>query len=72
MQTGTRVRHLFATFLLFGPPAQPELLWNDFRPLICDDLERHLRAMGMGEPSEEDVYNYGLFLLDKILSESSH
>lgn len=28
--------------------------------------------MGMGDPSEEDVYDYSLFLLDKILSESSH
>ena len=72
MQTGMRVQHLFATFLLFGPPAQPKLLWNDFRPLICDDLEHHLSAMRMGDPSEEDVYDYGLFLLDKILGESSH
>ena len=72
LQTGTRVRHLFATFLLFGPPAQPEVLWNDFRHLICDDLGHRLRAMGIQNPMDEDIYDYGLFLLDTILGDSGH
>jgi hypothetical protein len=28
--------------------------------------------MGISDPSEEDVYDYGLFLLDKILGNPSH
>ena len=72
MQTGTRVRHLVATFLLFGPPAQPEVLWNDFQHLICDDLGHWLQAMGIQNPMDEDIYDYGLFLLDTILGDSGH
>lgn len=72
MQTGTRVRHLFSTFLLFGPPAQPELLWNNFRHLICDDLGHRLQAMEIQNPTDEDIYDYGLFLLNKILGDSGH
>ena len=72
LQTGTQVRHLFSTFLLFGPPAQPELLWNDFRHLICDDLGHRLQAMGIQNPTDEDIYDYGLFLLNKILGDSGH
>ncbi|PPQ82287.1 hypothetical protein CVT25_008437 [Psilocybe cyanescens] len=45
MQTGTRLRHLFATLLLFGELAQPNTLWNEFRNHICDDLEWRLQAM---------------------------
>ncbi|KAF9472799.1 hypothetical protein BDN70DRAFT_767788, partial [Pholiota conissans] len=60
MQTGTRLRQLFATILLFTEIAQPELLWHEFRPNICDDLEHRLRAMGIQEPSEDDIYDYGL------------
>jgi len=71
MQTGTQVRHLFATFLLFRPPAQPEVLWNDFRHFICDDLGHRLWAMGIQNPTD-DIYDYGLFLLDTILGDSGH
>lgn len=38
MQTGERLRDLFATLLLFCCPTKPEQLWNEFREHICDDL----------------------------------
>ncbi|KAF8171130.1 hypothetical protein BJ912DRAFT_813083, partial [Pholiota molesta] len=60
MCTGTRLRHLFVTLLLFSDLAQPEALWNEFRIHICDDLHYRLRAMGIAAPSEDDVYDYGL------------
>ena len=72
MQTGTRLRHLFATLLLFAEPARPDALWEEFRQFICDDLERRMQAMGIQNPPPEDVYDYGLFLLDKILGDSGH
>ena len=72
MQTGTRLRHLFATLLLFGEPSQPELLWNEFRSHICDNLGHRLRAMGIHNPPADDIYDYGLFLLDGILRDSGH
>ncbi|EIW59199.1 uncharacterized protein TRAVEDRAFT_94740, partial [Trametes versicolor FP-101664 SS1] len=60
MQTGTRLRHLFATVLLFCQPAHPGALWNEFRSSICDDLRHRLRLLGREDASEEDVYDYGL------------
>ncbi|KAJ8481437.1 hypothetical protein ONZ45_g15318 [Pleurotus djamor] len=70
MQTGTRLRHLFATLLLFCHPIQPELLWADFRHHICDDLWHRLRVAGRVDPSDDDVFDYGLYLLDGILRET--
>ena len=72
MQTGTRLRHLFATLLLFAEPAQPDALWYELRHHICDNLERRMQALGIENPSPDDVYDYGLFLLDKILGDSGH
>ena len=42
MQTGSRLRHIFTTILLFCAPAQPDHLWEEFRPQICDDLPYRL------------------------------
>ena len=72
MQTGTRLRHLFATLLLFCVPAQPDQLWTEFRHHICDDLHYRLRTMDFPNPTDEDVYDYGLYLLDNILKDSGH
>ncbi|KIJ19273.1 hypothetical protein PAXINDRAFT_69390 [Paxillus involutus ATCC 200175] len=70
MQTGTRLRHLFATILIFCQPTHPASLWNDFKHYICDDLRHCLITFGHNNPSDEDVYDYGLFLLDQILHQS--
>ena len=70
MHTGTQLRHFFTTLLLFGELSQPDLLWNDFRHHVCDDLEYRVRAMGIESPGEDLIYDYGLFLLDKILQDS--
>ena len=71
MQTGSRLRHLFATILLFCEPSQPGLLWNRFRDNICDDLRHRLSSLGIVNPTTDDTYDYGLYLLDNILSQSS-
>jgi hypothetical protein len=72
MHTGSRLRHLFVTLLMFGEPSQPDALWNDFKHHICDDLEFRLRAMGIETPSEEQIYDYGLFLINRILQDNGH
>ncbi|KAJ6470101.1 hypothetical protein C8R47DRAFT_932543, partial [Mycena vitilis] len=59
MQTGSRLRQLFATLLLFCEPTRPGQLWEEFRPKICDDLHRRLEIMGR-RPTEDDTYDYGL------------
>lgn len=67
MQTGEQLRHLFALLLLSCALTQPEQLWNDFRQHICDDLCAHLRSAGWQIPQDDDIYDYGLWLLNTIL-----
>ena len=69
MQTGTRLHYLFTTLLLFGKPLQPDLLWDEFKEHICDDIPHWLCTMGIQNPSDDDVYDYGLHLLE-ILRDS--
>ncbi|KAJ8457646.1 hypothetical protein ONZ45_g18233 [Pleurotus djamor] len=71
MQTGARLRHLFCTILLFCEPAQPDILWLEFRSHICDDLHWRLQSLGLPNPTEDEVFDYGLYLLDQLLRESS-
>lgn len=70
MQTGSRLRHLFATMLMFCRLSNPYSLWLEFRQHICDDLAHRLRTMGFHSPPEDDVFDYGLYLLETILGES--
>ena len=72
VQTGTRLRHLFTTILLFCSPSQPDRLWMEHRQHICDDLSFRLRTLGITNASDDDVYDYGLYILDDILKESGH
>ena len=70
MQTGEQLRHLFALLLLSCTPTRPALpaqLWIDFRQHICDDLQAHLRSSGQQTIQDEDIYDYGLWLLNTIL-----
>lgn len=66
MQTGTCLQHLFATLLLFADPSKPDNLWTKFHHHICDHLQHRLHALGIQNPSAEDAYDYGLFLLEKF------
>jgi hypothetical protein len=38
MQTGSQLRSLFAHILLHCQPAEPDVLWQQHREKICDDL----------------------------------
>ena len=72
MQTGSRLRHLFTTILLFCAPTQPDRLWEEFRDQICDDIPYRLRTLGVNNISTNDIYDYGLYIIDNILQESGH
>jgi hypothetical protein len=67
IQTGSQLRHLFTTLLLFCTPTQPNLLWITFRHKICDDLRHKLHELGRTTVSQEDIYDFGLHLIDDIL-----
>lgn len=72
MQMGASLWHLFTTILLFCTPSQPDQLWLHFRTHICDNLSYRLCTLGINNPSTNDVYNYGLHIIDTILHESGH
>ena len=70
MQTGYILRRMFTTLLLFCSPADPATLWNDYRQQICIDLQHQLQGQFGPQITDEDVYDYGLYLIDKLLQES--
>jgi hypothetical protein len=69
MQMGEQLRHLFVTILRECTPARPRELWDTFWPDICVDLKYRLQQhLDIAEPTDAQVQDYGLFLIDKLLS----
>lgn len=72
IQTGSQLRHLFTTLLLFCTPAQPNVLWIKFRDQICDDLRHRLHRLGQTSVTQTEIHDFGLHLIDEILHDSGH
>ena len=72
IQTGSQLRHLFTTLLLFCTPAQPNVLWIKFQDKICDDLRHRLHKLGRTSVTQTEIHDYGLHLIDDILHDSGH
>ena len=68
MQMGEQLRDLFATLLMFCCPSKPEWLWNEFRKYICDDLGYRLRCSGLQDPQDDEIFDYGLWLIERVLA----
>ncbi|KDQ65159.1 hypothetical protein JAAARDRAFT_85565, partial [Jaapia argillacea MUCL 33604] len=66
MATGYQLRALFVSILKECNPSDAFGLWNEFCYYICDDLAIRLQNLGIEEPSEEQIYDYGLFLIEKL------
>jgi hypothetical protein len=69
MSTGAALRQLLATILRHCEPSRPQDLWDEFRDSLCDDLRIRLRRMNIQTASDDDIYDYGLFLLNQQLSD---
>jgi hypothetical protein len=67
ISTGDALCHLFAIIMRHCEPSVPETLWDDFKVHLCDDIRHRLHALNIVSPSDADVYDYGLFLLNKQL-----
>ena len=68
MQTGYTLRMLFATIVYYCNPTSPGNLWDQFRHNICDDLLYKLTQLFPNRDfHENEVYDYGLHLIDNIL-----
>src|ERR1700733_6483233 len=52
-------------------PAEPNILWHTFRVNLCDDLERQIPRLfpHCQNPTQDDVFDYGLFLIQCLLIE---
>jgi hypothetical protein len=70
MQTGHQLCCLFAMILLHCHPAEPHTLWHLNKVKLCDDLHHRLTTQGHLNPTEEDVFDYGLHLIQNILMKS--
>ena len=68
MQLGYTLRMLFATIIFHCNPTSPGILWNQFRNNICDDLLFKLTNIYPNRDfTQEEVYDYGLHLIDHVL-----
>ena len=72
MATGRQLRDLFAILLCDCTPSDPLHLWMDFWDKICDDLRHRLQIQNIHQnPTPEDTYDFGLFLIEGILQRSN-
>ena len=67
-QTGFILRALFVVILRDCIPSEPLALWRHYKAFICDDLARSLLRLGIPNPSEELVDDYGLYLIQQSLT----
>ena len=64
--TGHHLHTLFVAILLHCHPSLPHVLWNSYRVKICDDLHHRLTTQSHLDPTEEDVFDYGLHLIQGL------
>ena len=70
MQTGHQLHCLFAIILLHCHPAQPHVLWDLNKVNLCDDLCHRLIACSIPNPTDDNVFDYGLHLIKVITIKS--
>ena len=62
---------LLAVILLTDEVAEPHLLWDQFKAGLCDDVKHKLHHMNYYQADQEiledDIYDYGLWDLNRIL-----
>jgi hypothetical protein len=63
-KTGHQLCKLFVVILHECSPTYPDKLWDDFKEHITDDLKYALQRKGYLNASDDQVYDYGLYLID--------
>lgn len=64
IKTGQELRNLFCIILRDCAPTSPDLLWNEFKLSLSDDLQRRLVITHQFEhATQEDACDYGLYLI---------
>ena len=68
--SGSSLRTLFVTALIHGDITAPNLLWEQFRNSICDDLPRRVQQFtDIPLDFDNPHWDYGLFLLARGLAD---
>ena len=68
MASGHQLCNLFVTILRDCSPSDPLALWLEFQENICDDIHHRLHSRGIvNNPTQGQVFDYGLYLIDQIL-----
>ena len=68
MQVGKSVRQLFAIIIAYNHPTHPEALWEEFKHRMCDDLLHWQRYPLNANSTDEEVLDYGLYLIQQHLA----
>jgi len=70
IQPGMACYWLLAVILLTDEVAEPHLLWHQFKTRLCDDVKHKLHHMNYYQTDQEipenDIYDYGLWDLNRI------
>ena len=65
---GYQLHCLFVVILIHCSPVDPHRLWDATKHHLCDDLQHHLiHTLHIPQPTQEQVYDYGLYLIDQEL-----
>jgi len=65
---GFQLRSLFVIILAHWSPARPQLIWEACKVHLCDDLHHRLiHRLHIPKPTEEQVYDYDLYLISQDL-----
>jgi hypothetical protein len=68
MQTSWQLQQLFITVVSCSHPSRPTHLWELFKVHLCDDLRRSLSFCGLNDLPEEQIFDYGLYVLQVHLT----
>src|SRR5260370_20237095 len=67
-QVGKSVCQLFAIIIAYNHPTYPEVLWEDFKHRMCDDLLHWHRYPFNANSTDDEVLDYGLYLIKQHLA----
>ena len=63
-QTGFQLRRMFAIIVANCQPGDVNAIWEACKNNLCDDLRRHLiNNHRIPEPTQEQIHDYGLYLI---------
>jgi hypothetical protein len=69
--SGRQLRSLYVTIIRDCQPLYPANLWEQFKVHLCDDLRHMLGQRNFPDPTQEQIWDFGLFLIQSLLLQSN-